>query len=121
MSTASRVSSCLDVRRHGDVVVVRGDVGVGTSRAKWATSSRAANRVEDSAGGPRELVLVADARELGRRVDEQHRVVGLRLLQHDDARGDRGAEEEVRRELDHGVHVVVVDEVLADLLLGPPR
>ena len=45
-------------------------------------------------------------------------VVGLRLLQHDDAGRDRRAEEEVGRELDDGVDVVVVDEVLADLLLG---
>ena len=41
----------------------------------------------------------------------------LRLLQDDDAGGDRGAEEQIRRKLDDGVDVVVVDEVLADLLL----
>ena len=41
----------------------------------------------------------------------------LDLLQHDHAGRDRGAEEQVRRELDDGVDEVVVDQVLADLLL----
>ena len=89
-----------------------------TSVAKWATSSRLAEGVEDRllvVGG--ELVLVALAGELRRGVDEQDLVVGLRLLEHDDAGRDRRAEEQVRRELDDGVDVVVVDEVLADLLL----
>ena len=58
------------------------------------------------------------ADELRGRVDEQRLVVGLGLLEHDDAGRDRRAEEEVRRKLDDGVDVVVVDEVLADLLLG---
>ena len=64
-----------------------------------------------------ELVLVADVSELGGRINEQDLVVLLGLLQHDDAGRDRGAEEEVWRQLDNGVDVVVVDEVLADLLL----
>jgi len=66
----------------------------------------------------RELVLVTDALEFVGRVDEQHSVVRFGLLEHDDARGDSGAEEQVRRQLDHGVDVIVIDEVLADLLLG---
>jgi hypothetical protein len=64
-----------------------------------------------------ELVLVARPGEERRGVDEEDRVVGLALLEHDDAGGDRRAEEEVGRQLDDGVDVVVVDEVLADLLL----
>lgn len=68
--------------------------------------------------GIRQLVLVADTRELGRRVDEDDVVGGLRLLEHENARGDGRAEEEVGRKLDHSIHVVVVDQVLADLRLG---
>ncbi len=65
-----------------------------------------------------QLVLVADAPELLGAVDEQDRVVRFRLLQDNDAGGDGGAEEEVGRELDDGVDVVVVDKVLADLAFG---
>jgi hypothetical protein len=72
---------------------------------------------DSSAGASGQLVLVAAAHELGGGVDEQRGVVALGLLQHDDAGGNRGAEEEVGRQLDDGIDVVVVDQVLADLLL----
>lgn len=65
-----------------------------------------------------QLVFVADALELLGAVNEQDRVVRFRFLQDDDAGGDGGAEKEVGRELDDGVDVVVVDEVLADLAFG---
>ena len=64
-----------------------------------------------------ELVLVALPNELGGGVDEQHLVVELGLLQHDDAGRDRGAEEQIGRQLDHRIDIVVVDQVFADLLL----
>ncbi|MDT4859516.1 hypothetical protein FQZ97_940270 [compost metagenome] len=62
-----------------------------------------------------QLVLVAAAHEQARGVDKQRGVVALRLLQHDDAGRDGGAEEQIRRQLDNGIDVVVVDQVLANL------
>ncbi|MNC29020.1 hypothetical protein D3C75_772530 [compost metagenome] len=62
-----------------------------------------------------QLVLVATAHEQARGVDEQSGVVAFRLLQHDDAGRDGGAEEQIRRQLDNGIDVVIVDQVLANL------
>ncbi|MOA01479.1 hypothetical protein D3C78_1208900 [compost metagenome] len=62
-----------------------------------------------------QLVLVAAAHEQAGGVDEQRGVVALGLLQHDDAGSDGGAEEQIRRQLDDSIDVVVVDEVLANL------
>ena len=65
----------------------------------------------------RQLVLVAVAGEFRRGIDEQSFVVVLGFFQHDDAGGDGGAEEQVWRQLDDCINVVVVDQVLADFLL----
>ena len=57
--------------------------------------------------------------KLGRGIDKQDAVVLLTLLQNDDAGGYGGAKEKVRGQLNDRVDVVVVDQILADLLLGP--
>lgn len=105
-----------DVGRHRQVVVVGGDVLVRDQCCDVFLILAISEEFEDAGlvvfG---DLVLVAVAGELCRGVDEQDSVVGFGLLDHDDAGGDRGAEEQVRWQLDHGVDVVVVDEVLADL------
>ena len=51
-----------------------------------------------------------------RRVDEQHAVVVLRFPEHDDAGGDGSAEEQVRRQLNHCVDEVFLQQVFADFL-----
>ncbi len=52
-------------------------------------------------------------------IDELRFGVGFMFGQHQDIHRDGGAEEEVGRQGDHGLHIVVVDQVLTDLLLGP--
>ena len=62
-----------------------------------------------------QAVLVAILLELLRGIDEQHTVVGTcTLAQHDDADGYAHTKEEIRRQLDDGVHIVVLDEPVAD-------
>lgn len=65
----------------------------------------------------RQLVVVGDLHALLGRVDEERAVLSLGSFQHKDAGGDRRAEEEVVRKLDHAVDKVIVDEVLANLPL----
>lgn len=64
-----------------------------------------------------EFVLVTLVHKLLAAVNEEYAVVFLALLENDDAGGNRGAEEKVRRQLEHRVYVVVVNKVLAYLLL----
>ena len=65
----------------------------------------------------RELVLVALPHELLRGIHEQDAIVLFRLLENDDAGFDVRPEEQVGRELDDGVDIVVLHQVLADLSL----
>ena len=62
-----------------------------------------------------QAVLVAVLLELLRGIDEEHTVVGARTLaQHNDADGYAHTKEEIRGQLDDGVHIVVLDEPVAD-------
>ena len=65
----------------------------------------------------RELVVVRDLDAFLRGVDEERSRVRFRLLQHHDAGRDARAEEEIVRQLDHGIDEIAVDEILANLLL----
>ena len=65
------------------------------------------------------LVVVCDLDALIGGVNEQHLAVRLAFFQHHDTGGDRGAEKQIAGELNHAVHKVVVDEILANFLLRP--
>ena len=65
-----------------------------------------------------EFVVVRHLDALGRSINEQHFIVRFALFQHHDAGGDGRAEKQVAGQLDDAVDEVVVDEILADLLLG---
>ena len=67
----------------------------------------------------RELVLVPLPHELRRSVDEEHAVVRLALLQHDDAGRNRRPEKEIRRQLNHRVDIIVLQQIFPDLRLRP--
>ena len=64
-----------------------------------------------------QLVVVRDLDALIGRVDEKRPVIRLALFQDHDAGGDARPEEQVRRELYHAVHEVIVNEVFTDFLL----
>ena len=64
----------------------------------------------------RELVVVGHLHAFVGGIDEESLVVGLVLLEHHDAGGDGGAEEEVSWKLDHAVHEIVGNKVLPDFL-----
>src|SRR5690606_14545186 len=51
-------------------------------------------------------------------VDELDVRVGFVLGQHQDVHRDGGAVEQVWRQRNHGFHVIVVHQILADFLLG---
>ena len=66
-----------------------------------------------------ELVLILALGEFAVRVDEEHfapQLVGLVLVDHDDAGGNAGAIEETRRQADDRLDHVVLDEQLANEL-----
>ena len=65
-----------------------------------------------------QLVLVALVAEVALGVDEEDIRVGLVLPEHQDARLDGRAEEQVGGQLDDSVNKVVVHHVLANLALG---
>src|SRR5699024_5090501 len=111
----------LDVRSHRDVVVVlRNSVSV-DKLSEILNAASLHVRIQDLVlMGNINLVFIALAHELIGGVDEQYFVIGLGLLQHDDARGDGRTEKQVRRQLDDGVDEIIVDQVLADLLFGSP-
>ncbi len=63
------------------------------------------------------LVLVALVHKLRRGIDKADAVVRLVLLQHNDASHDGSAEKQVRRQLNHRIHKVVLRKVTPYLLL----
>ena len=65
----------------------------------------------------RELIVVRDLDAFLRSIDEERSRVRFRLLQHHDAGRDARAEEEIVRQLDHGIDEIAVDQILANLLL----
>ena len=67
-----------------------------------------------------EAVLVAVLHEALGGVDHEDALAGVRafLVEHDDAGGDAGAVEEVRRQADDALDVATLDEVAADVGLG---
>ena len=52
------------------------------------------------------------------RIDEADTVVGLVLLQDNDASGNGSAEEKVLRQLDNSINIIVSYQILANLLLS---
>ena len=64
-----------------------------------------------------QAVLLLVFGELTTGVNKEHVVGADALLEHQNADGDAGREEELRGEADHGVDVAVVDQLTADALL----
>ena len=109
----------LDVRADRDVVAVLREVSVRTSLAKWSASSRAvkASRIFCWFASV-SLFLLPDVTNSA---DASMNRTALSFFDFFSTMMQVaivGAEEEIRRQLDHRVDVVVVNEVLADLLLG---
>ena len=65
-----------------------------------------------------QLVLVAFMDKLVACIDEADTVVGLVLLQDNDAGGNGRAEEKVLRQLDNSINIIVSYQKLANLLLS---
>ena len=108
----------LDVAGDGYVVAVLGNVAVFYQTSEVGDVLAPGVGIQDFLPVLRqELVLVAAAHEFAAGINEQRGVIELGFLQHDDAGGNRGAEEQIWRELDHRVDIIVVDQVLADFLL----
>ena len=63
-----------------------------------------------------QLVFVTIADKFSGSVNKQHRVVAFGFLQNDDAGGDGCSKEQVRRQLDDRINVVVVNQILPDFL-----
>ena len=63
-----------------------------------------------------QFVLVALVYKLIGSINKQHFVIGLVLANNDDAGRNRHTEEKVCRQLDDGVYIVVIYEILANLL-----
>ena len=103
---------------HGQVVVLLPDLPVGHQAGEVVPVLPGVIQLQDVGDVVLgELVAVGDLDALLGGVDKQGCVVRLGLLQHHDAGGDGGAEEQVVGQLDDTVDEVVVDEVFADLPL----
>ena len=65
-----------------------------------------------------QFVVIGHLLALLRCIDKEDIIVLLVLLEHHDTGGDTRTKEQVIRQLDNSIHIVVINQVFANLLLG---
>lgn len=114
--------SRLDVGGHGEVVVPGGDIVLihhGDDVRDILLPPEELHDTLDLLVGEDVLIGLLGKEVLTAGVDELDPRVGLVLGEDEDIGGDGGAVEEVGRQGDDGLDVILPDEVLPDLLLRP--
>ena len=108
----------LDVGADGEVVVLGGDVRARDDVDGMGDIRTLCIKPQDVLDVLRcEFVAVRDLDTFLRCVDKDGLRIRLGLFEYHDAGRDRRPEEEIFRQLDHGVDVVTVHKVLTDFLL----
>ena len=107
-----------DISGDGEIVVVLDDFGIGREMGKMFAFASFGKGLDDLFQILLcEAIVVRHFDKFFRCVDKEGLVVGLAFFEHQNAGGDRRAEEKIRWKLDHAVDEVVVDHVLANFLL----
>src|SRR5699024_4540816 len=66
----------------------------------------------------RQLIIVCNLNALSCRINEQRLVIYLIFLHYHNASSNRSPEEQVTRKLNDTIHIVIINQIFTDFLLG---
>ena len=102
----------LDIRRHGYIVIVLGNLAVLDQTGKMiVVRASHESRQYTLDIRVRQLVLISLVDKFIGCVDKERRIVLLALFQNDNTSGDTDPEKEIGRELDYRVDIVVINQI----------